>query len=232
MKSQTKQTSLRPGLPERAVSLRLPSPAVLSRRFRQSTPKQTFLSRTGWAAILALLMLLIIPSAFAFGIKPAQQTLLFEPNLAFEGQFDIVRDAEGPGVAVLSLDGGLADYITFPQNEIPLSGIAQSIRYSLKLPETLPPGTHVGKIIVHEQSEATGFINSRVKITYKVLVTVPGEIPVTAEVVNPTIIELRPSAFIERTPSVTLNDRGLVLASLIALAGTLLIYAILILQKR
>jgi hypothetical protein len=141
----------------------------------------------GWGSVrfglvcLSLVLLLLV-SVTAFGVKPAQKTLEFKPNLVYDGQFNIVRDSDATTQAKLVAEGDLAQYVTFPTDLVELTGTETSVRYALSLPDTLSPGTHVAGIVITEESGGNHNLNARIGLTFKVYVTVPGGIAVQAAV--------------------------------------------------
>ena len=115
---------------------------------------------------------LLMTPALAIGLKPAQQTLTFEPNLAYNGQFDVVRDNDRHAIASASVEGNLSEYISI-DTTLHLLGETQSIPYKVTLPRKMRAGTYTAVIYIEEQTESANTINAHIRIPFTVHVDVP-----------------------------------------------------------
>jgi hypothetical protein len=171
------------------------------------------------------IFMLLASQASAFGIKPAQASLAFEPYLEYTGQFNIIREQAEASEAKLSAEGDLAPYISFDQEYVTLSGQETSIRYHLHLPEKLKPGQYVGIVVVEEHAIQGAGISSQVRLPYKIYVTVPhddddvdGDVDVQEQngqlVITTTVTNYGTSALSSVQPVVTIERSGTLLTTL------------------
>ena len=118
------------------------------------------------------MLLCVVTSVSAFGLKPTQTRLEFSPLLEHEGQFVVTTNPEEVDAAKIVVEGDLAAYVEIAKDVL-LTGEATSIPYTLTLPESLGPGEHLAKIIIEEEVpvEEEG-LTAKIRLAYKIIVTV------------------------------------------------------------
>ena len=117
---------------------------------------------------LLFILLVSLPLVSAFGISPPSREHEYLPGETYESGFTIINDRNQPITVTLELERDLKKHITLETSnlEIPAKG-RKSARYTLSIPERLPPGKNKAYIRALDTTEQGGG-------TFKVRVAVRG----------------------------------------------------------
>ncbi len=135
-------------------------------------------------ALFLLLLLPLMPSAAALGIRPAKTTILAEETLAegnppITGQFWVVNDEQRQFTMDVSVDGELVPYVTLHTKELSFrpDDAALPVLFEIHLPSSVPPGTSTANIAVMEvlESSSPNTISSVIVLKHRLIVQ--GEYP-------------------------------------------------------
>jgi len=124
-------------------------------------------------ALVAMLAVLAVPAA-AIAISPGRLTVDWQPGL--QQQVDVVIFNNGAETSTfeLKVDGEVGNWLTIPISEITLAaGENRHITATLKLPDTLKPGTHKGGIVAVEKVPSAGAVGAKLGVESQVWITVP-----------------------------------------------------------
>lgn len=129
--------------------------------------------------LLVIILLVILPNVSALGITPAATTLDFESGLEKTYSFSVINSENKDLDIVIYVQGELANYITLSHNSDKLSAaeLSKDYKFTIKLPDSLDPGTKIGEIIVMDVSGGSSgsgtSINARLALIHQVQVNVP-----------------------------------------------------------
>ncbi|HLG24321.1 MAG TPA: hypothetical protein VI564_05325 [Candidatus Nanoarchaeia archaeon] len=131
-------------------------------------------------ALLAILSVMQVRQAYAFGVTPGKKTVDFEPGLRRQFTLTLVNPDRSPLRATIMAEGELAKYIELGGNQIEFKAgeSEKSFTYELFLPQNFEkPGSHKAEIIIRELPSAAEseeiVISSLVAIVSEVEVRVP-----------------------------------------------------------
>jgi hypothetical protein len=103
---------------------------------------------------LVFVILLVFLSSYVsgLGVTPARTTIDFSSGLEKTVSFEVINSGSKDVRLILSVQGGLKDYISIPQKEVSMTSSEHSktLTYNLKLPEKLEPGLHTGEVFIME----------------------------------------------------------------------------------
>lgn len=132
------------------------------------------------------ILLLILPNVYAIGVTPGRTSIDFSPNMEKEVGFSIVNTEHKAMNAAFTVSGDLKEYITMDNAVSSFKSEVNSkeFKYTLKLPEKLTPGLHIGEIEAIELPEDINDVKLVVKATVSVVTQVYVYVPYPGKYVD------------------------------------------------
>lgn len=141
---------------------------------------KTVIPRSAQVVLLVLIAVYLSSSAFALGVAPARQTVLFEPGKELTFSFVVINNAAQDTDVVLFAEGEFADRVRIdtPLVQMNASEGERQVTYHLKLPEhELTPGDHVLEIVALGRPRTSpkqgATVRSLVAVGSKLVIQVP-----------------------------------------------------------
>ena len=126
--------------------------------------------------IYFFIFLLLSSYSLGMGIAPARTTIDFEPGKEVQKEIRIDVD-EYPCRILLSTEGDLAEYIIPEKSYIIADQKEVTVKYTIKFPNSLPPGKRLGKILAVQMpnvdSDKKEIIIATTAVIHQVWVNVP-----------------------------------------------------------
>lgn len=129
--------------------------------------------------IWTIVALILISSALALGISPAEKNIRVEPNATQTFTYIIINNEHRDFDLKISAVGELADFIKVPDYTIHLNSeeAEKSFEVNITLPSNLEPGERTGKIRLTETiphvSVGENYVNVQLEVNSKITVIVP-----------------------------------------------------------
>ena len=129
-----------------------------------------------WTLAFGILLVLALCSqamlCSALGIRPAKNTVEFQPGLVKSYSFTVVNDDDEQIALDIYAEGELKDYVRLHTTHATLGKGELAISYSVEFPSdaVLPPGGGIVKIIVERTepvSQAGNSLTTKLKLVYK-----------------------------------------------------------------
>lgn len=124
-----------------------------------------------------IIFILLLETALALGIRPAQTTMESETTKDYSGTFWVVNNEGREFMATVSLEGEMAQYVTIKTETLSFRGDddAKPIEFEVHLPEEVPPGSSTANIIVKESfaAEGSNVVSSSLVLKHKIIVVGP-----------------------------------------------------------
>jgi len=137
----------------------------------------------------AVILLSLIPGAYAIGVSPGRTTFDFSPNVEKEVGFSIVNTENKAMNVAFIVSGDLKEYISLNSDVVGFSSGENSkdFKYTLKLPEKLTPGLHIAEIEAIELPENIKDVKLVVKATVSVVTQVYVYVPYPGKYVDVSV---------------------------------------------
>jgi len=97
-----------------------------------------------------VMCIFMISSVYALGVSPGRNTVDFKEGLARDISFEVINSGEEDLELLLSVEGDLAEYVSFSSDKVFISASVKSkiLSYTINLPNNLEPGLRTADIII------------------------------------------------------------------------------------
>ncbi|MBU1622701.1 MAG: hypothetical protein ABIH82_04570 [Candidatus Woesearchaeota archaeon] len=122
------------------------------------------------------MILVLVQSVVAIGLRPAKTTVDFTPGLEQESSFTIVNNDQTNFSVKVYAAGELAKYLEFGQDELLFNEHDESkkVSFKLNLPQKLPPGELNTDLVVEELvGESENAVSAKLVLKHKLIVRIP-----------------------------------------------------------
>jgi hypothetical protein len=127
--------------------------------------------------IWVLVLLLTVHLVLGLGIRPAKTNLISEEISSYANELWIVNNDAREFSVSISLRGEMSQYVSIDKNELHFRSddSAKSLKFSVNLPETVPPGTSTAEIVIEERLAVGGenIISSKLILKHVILIQGP-----------------------------------------------------------
>ncbi|MBU0460778.1 MAG: hypothetical protein KJ771_08300 [Nanoarchaeota archaeon] len=123
-----------------------------------------------------IMILVLVQSVVAIGLRPAKTTVDFTPGLEQESSFTIVNNDQTNFSVKVYAAGELAKYLEFGQDELLFNEHDESkkVSFKLNLPQKLPPGELNTDLVVEELvGESENAVSAKLVLKHKLIVRIP-----------------------------------------------------------
>jgi hypothetical protein len=135
--------------------------------------------RLSFWVIFAVVTLLVGSFVSGLGVTPGRTTIDFVPGLEQEVTFNVVNSESKDASIVLTTQGELRSHVTLNEKELFITSGEKNIpvSYTVRLPDSMEPGTHSAEIVVLELPDTSGtseaFVGAALAVVTQLIVKVP-----------------------------------------------------------
>ncbi|MBU0456654.1 MAG: hypothetical protein ABH824_05640 [Nanoarchaeota archaeon] len=124
-----------------------------------------------------LVLVLVIQTVTALGIRPAKTTIISEESLNYSGSFSVVNNGQQELTLKIYAAGDLKEYVKLKTTELRFRDIDESkeVEFEVNLPDDLEPETSIVEIFVEEALEDNlkNTVSSKIVIKHKIIIEGP-----------------------------------------------------------
>lgn len=130
--------------------------------------------KTKTIAAWLIVLLLTLQVVTALGIRPAKTTILSEETSNFDGELWVVNEEGREFEVNIYVEGPLEDYIKPQKKKLKFDSEDeyQVLKFKVNLPDNVPPGTSINRIVIEEalESEEPNVVSSKILLKHKVII--------------------------------------------------------------